>query len=130
VLIRTAAAVVVALAVAACASASPPGTPRPPVEPVVTAMWVADDGSVAALNVVLPRTIMPRGLAPIAERYRRDHPDARVIVRFFPPTAGRERFVVGYVPTDGSRLPATRDPAAVATFDFPAPTSSTTTDGR
>ena len=94
---------------------------------MVAATWIADDGSVVALNVVLPRTMQPGGLAALAQRFRDEHRDARVIVRFFPSTAGEERFVVGYVPTDGGSLPPTAGPgSALATFDFPGPTSSAT----
>ena len=94
-------------------------------------MWVADDGSVVALNVVLPRTVKPRGLASLADRYRREHPGARVIVRLFPSTAGPERFVVGHVPSDGASLAMTTgSDAALATFDFPRPTASPTNGVR
>ncbi|HET8787031.1 MAG TPA: hypothetical protein VFM38_15460 [Candidatus Limnocylindrales bacterium] len=84
-----------------------------------------------ALNVVLSRTVDPRGLTVLADRYRREHPRARVIVRFFRSTAGPERFVVGYVPSDSASLPVTSgSDAALATFDFPPPTASPTNDAR
>jgi hypothetical protein len=131
VLRRIASAFVLAVTMAACSSASPSATHGPPAQPVIAASWVADDRSVVALNVVLPRSIEPGGLPALAEHYRREHPDARVIVRFFAGTAGEERFVVGYVPTDGRPLPGTSaSDAVLATFDFPAPASSPTDDVR
>ena len=91
----------------------------------MAARWVADDGSVVALNVVLGRDSDPPRLAQLARAYRDEHPGARVIVTFFAARAGQERYVIGYVPTgDGPLPPEARPATALATFDFPAPTAS------
>jgi hypothetical protein len=125
--------VVVAVAVAACGSApssAPPPSSEPQTEPSVAATWVADDGSVVALNVVLARDTDRGRLLELARGFRHEHPEARVIVRFFMSTAGQDRFVIGYIPTDGGPLPSGAGPAtALATFDFPAP-MPTATDGE
>jgi hypothetical protein len=121
VLTRFTGPIVAAFLMAACASAPPSPASDPPTQPTIAARWVAVDGSVVALNVVLARTSDPRRLPELARRYRREYPGARVIVTFFAASAGEERFVIGYVPTDGGPLPAGSRPASlVALYDFPA----------
>jgi hypothetical protein len=121
-----AAQIVLGIAVAACVGSPPPPTPDPEALPSVAARWVADDGSVVVLNVVLGPTDARR-IPDLARDYRRASPKARVIVRFFAATAGEERFVIGYVPSDGGRLPAGAAPStALAMFDFPAPSPAAT----
>jgi hypothetical protein len=113
--------------VVACASAPPPSVSDHQPEPSIAARWAAEDGSVVALNVVLGRGTDPRRIPELARGYRRDQPTARVIITFFAARAGQERFVIGYVPSDGGRLPAGARPStALATFDFPAPTMGPT----
>src|SRR5687768_15491389 len=112
-------------ATTACASA--PSSPSPPAETTVVARWVAEDGTVVALNVVLGRNAHRARIPEMARAFRDQHADARVIVTFFAGTAGPERYVIGHVPTDGGPLPAgTRPASALATFDFPG--SSPPTD--
>ena len=121
-LIRIASAVVLAVAMAACGSASSSIRGGASARPLVAATWVANDGSVLVVNVVLPGPAGADELRGFAERYRQEHPDARVVVRFFPSTAGPERFVVGYVPTDGGSQPVSASPDDPgATYDFPGP---------
>ena len=125
---RLAGLIALTSAVVACSSAPPPSTPGPDAEPSIAARWVADDGSVVALNVVLGRGMDPRHIPELARRYRGEHQAARVIVTFFAASAGQERFVIGYVPTDGGRRPADPQPSTVlAAFDFPATTQRTPT---
>jgi hypothetical protein len=113
---------------AAC-NGAPPSPPAAP-EATVVARWVADDGSVVALNVVLAAETDRGRIPELARAFRDEHPGARVIATFFASEAGSERFVIGHVPTDGGPVPAGARPAsAIATFDFrPSPTS--TDDGR
>jgi hypothetical protein len=121
-----AAQIVLGIAVAACVGSPPPSTFDPEALPSIAARWVADDGSVVVLNVVLGPTDARR-IPDLARDYRRASPKARVIVRFFAATAGEERFVIGYVPSDGGRLPAGAAPStALAMFDFPAPSPAAT----
>jgi hypothetical protein len=118
-------------ATAACANAPP--SPSPPVDTTVVARWMADDGSIVALNVVLGRDADRRAIAELARSFRDEHPGARVIVTFFADTAGPERYVIGHIPlrADDGPLPAGSRPASsLATFDFPASPPSTDDGGR
>ncbi len=128
VLTRTVVGLALASAMAACNGAPPSPSAAP--EAAVVARWVADDGSVVALNVALARPTDRRRIPELARAFRDEHPGARVIVTFFASDAGPERFVIGHVPTDGGPLPAgVRPVSAIATFDFrSSPTS--TDDGR
>ena len=122
-----AAQIVLGIVVAACVGSPPPSTSHPEALPSIAARWVADDGSIVVLNVVLGRAADARRIPDLARDYRRASPKARVIVRFFAATAGEERFVIGYVPSDGGRLPAGAAPStALAMFDFPAPSPAAT----
>ena len=127
VLTRPIAVIVMVWATAACASAPP----SPPVGTTVVARWIADDGSIIALNVVLARDTDRRRLPELARNFRAEHPGARVIVTFFADTAGAERYVIGHVPTDGGPFPAgTRPASTLVTFDFPASSPPTDDGGR
>jgi hypothetical protein len=131
VLTRAVAVIAMVWATAACASA--PLSPSPPVETTVVARWMADDGSVVALNVVLGRDADRGGIPKLARSFRAQHPGARVIVTFFADTAGPERYVIGHVPlrADGGPLPAgTRPASTLVTFDFPASPPPTDDGGR
>ena len=110
--------------VAACGSAPP--SPSPDAESTVVARWIADDGSIVALNVVLGRETDRRRLPELARGLRQQHSTARVIVTFFSDSAGEERFVIGHVPTDGGPTTNARPSTAIATFDYPRPTPTTT----
>lgn len=128
-LTRAVAVIAMVWTTAACASAPP--SPSPPAETTVVARWVAENGSVVALNVVLGRTADRGRIPEMARAFRDQHPDARVIVTFFAGTAGPERYVIGHVPTDGGPLPAgTRPASALATFDFPPSAPPSDDDGR
>lgn len=109
---------------AACGSAPP--SPSPDAESTVVARWTADDGSIVALNVVLGRDTDRRRLPDLARAFREQNPTARVIVTFFSDSAGEERFVIGHVPTDGGPITNARPSTAIATFDYPRPSSTTT----
>jgi hypothetical protein len=127
---RIAVEVVLGIAVVACVGSPPPFTSDPEPVPSIAARWAADDGSVIVLNVVLGRATDTRRIPDLARGYRRESPQARVIVRFFAATAGEERFVIGYVPTDGGRLRTDAPPSTVlATFDFPPPSPAPTSGG-
>ena len=125
---RLIAAGIAATVVAACASMPPPHPPEPS-RPTVAARWVADDGSVVAVNLVVPIGTDPNTASDLAERERSQHPGARVIVRIFPATAGLERYVIGHVPAAGEPLvetPAANEPlvetpasSQIGLFDFP-----------
>jgi hypothetical protein len=129
VLTRAVAVIVIAYGTAACASVPPSSTP--PVENTVVARWVADDGSVVALNVVVGRDADRGRMPELARALRNEHSRARVIVTFFADTAGPERYVIGHVPTDGGPLPAgTRPASTLVTFDFPALPPPTDDGGR
>ncbi len=98
-------AVVGLVVMAALACAAPPTSTQPPApaaEVAFTARWVADDGSVLALNVLVAAGTDRRRLPAIARELRRTRPHARVIVTFFDDAAGPERYVIGQV-----RRPAT-----------------------
>lgn len=107
--------------VAACESAPPPPAAiNPPVEPIVVARWVADDGSVVAVNLVIPAGIDPRRTRELAQRQRAGYANARVIVRVFASTAGPERFDIGHVPAaDQSLTEGAHPPSLIALYDFP-----------
>jgi hypothetical protein len=109
---------------AACSSAPP--SPSTDAEPTVVARWTADDGSIVALNVVLGHGTDRRRLPELARAIREQHPTARVIVTFFNDSAGEERFVIGHVPTDGGPITNARPSTAIATFDYPRPSPTTT----
>ena len=126
VLTRAIAALALMWSTAACEGAPPPASTDAATS--VVARWTADDGSVVALNVVLGPDEDRRRLPDLARGFRNKHPDARVIVTFFPATAGPERFVIGHVPTDGGPLTGARPSSVLATFDYPRP-SPTTTSG-
>jgi len=116
-----------AFVVMACVSTPSPSATDRDSEPSVAARWVADDGSVVAVNVVLGQASDPRRLGELARAYCDEHPAARVIVTFFAARAGQERYVIGYVPTGDGPLPAEARPAtALATYDFPALTARPT----
>ena len=115
--------------VAACESAPPSlRTTDAPAKPTVAARWVADDSSVVAMNVVLGRDTDPRRIPELARSFREQHPSARVIVTFFAASAGQERFVIGHVPTYGGPITNARPTTAIATFDYPRPSPTTTAD--
>jgi hypothetical protein len=113
----------IAVVVAACGGASPSSaSPAPATRgSTVVARWVAEDGSIVVLNVVLspgPNAPQPGALA---RRYQATYPSARVIIRFFDSTAGPERFVIGHVPRSGEPIPGVNAPATqIAIFDLPA----------
>ena len=86
-----------AMVVAACASVPrSPTDPPPPAQ--VAARWVAEDGTVVAVNLVVAPGTNREEQRTFAERERSQHPGARVIIRIFAATAGPERYVVGHVP--------------------------------
>ena len=116
-------AVVGLVVIAALACAAPPTSTQPPApaaEVAVTARWVADDGSVLALNVVVAAGTDRRRLPAIAQELRRARPRARVIVTFFDDAAGPERYVIGHVPTGDEPVIASGGPTWLGTFDLPA----------
>ncbi len=92
----------------------------------MVARWIADDGSIVALNVVLGPNTDRRRLPELAGTFREQHPTARVIVTFFVHSAGEERFVIGRVPADGGPITNARPSTAIATFDYPRPSPTTT----
>ena len=107
-----------AMVVATCTSAPPPATAPPRVQ--VAASWVAADGTVVALNLVVPAGTDVQHVRGLAERQRADHPGARVIVRIFAATAGSERYVIGHVPAGTEPLAQASPPATLlAIYDFP-----------
>jgi hypothetical protein len=120
---------VLGLASIACAGTALPTPPPPPAPPApttdpdvptVVATWVADDGSVVVLNVVVPTGTRPDELPRLARDLRDNHPGSRVIVNVFAAQAGPERFVIGHVPSgDEPRLPEDRPPTLLATYDYP-----------
>jgi hypothetical protein len=120
---------VLGLASIACAGTALPTPPPPPAPPApttdadvptVVATWVADDGSVVVLNVVVPVGTRPDELPRLARDLRDNHPGSRVIVNVFAAQAGPERFVIGHVPSgDEPRLPEDRPPTLLATYEFP-----------
>jgi hypothetical protein len=120
---------VLGLASIACAGTALPTPPPPPAPPApttdadvptVVATWVADDGSVVVLNVVVPVGTRPDELPRLARDLRDNHPGSRVIVNVFAAQAGPERFVIGHVPSgDEPRLPEDRPPTLLATYDYP-----------
>ena len=130
-MVLTRALTIIAMVWATAACASAPSSPSPRVETTVVARWVADDGSVVALNVVLGRDTDPQRIPGLARAFRDEHPGARVIVTFFADTAGPERYVIGHIPADGGSLPAgTRPASTLVTFDFPASAPPTDDGGR
>lgn len=118
-----AAAILPGAMAAACASAPPPATvPDTPTvaAPTVAARWIADDGSVVALNVVVATGTDPRRVREFAERQRQEHPAARVIVRVFAATAGPERYVLAHVPRrDGALVEGPVPSTRIALYDYP-----------
>jgi hypothetical protein len=120
---------VLALASIACAGTAMPTLPPPlapptpttgPDAPTVVATWIAEDGSVVVLNVVVPLGTRPHELSGLARDLRRQHPESRVIVNVFAARAGPERFVIGRAPSDDEpRLLEDRPPTLLATFDYP-----------
>lgn len=124
VLTRAARAIALGFVAAACGSAPPP--PSTHAITTVVARWVADDGSVVALNIVLGRDADRRRIPELARSFRNDHPDARVILTFFADSAGPERYVIGHVPTDNGPIIDARPSSAIATFDYPRPSPTTT----
>lgn len=116
---RLAAAAVLALAMAACRSVPPHASDPPPPERAA-ARWVAEDGTVVVVNLVVSVETDARQTRAAAERERSQNPGARVIVRIFAATAGPERFVIGHVPTGAEPLVAASPGAALlAVYDFP-----------
>ena len=115
----TTAAAAMAIVVAACASAPPPAIdPWSPAH--VAARWIAEDGTVVAVNLVLSVATDARQARAIAERERADHPGARVIVRIFAATAGPERYVIGHVPAGMEPIVATSPtPTLLGVYDYP-----------
>ena len=119
--LRTSILALVAMAALVCAA--PPTATRPAgpdAEVAVTARWVADDGSVLALNVVVGAGLDRRRLRAIAQELRRARPRARVIITFFDDAAGPERYAIGHVPTRDEPVVAAGGPAWLGTFDLPA----------
>jgi hypothetical protein len=125
VVLRPAISALVVMAALACAA--PPTSTQPPApaaEIAVTARWVADDGSVLALNVVVAAGTDRRRLPAIAQELRGTRPRARVIVTFFDDAAGPERYVIGHVPAADEPVIAAGGPTWLATFDLPADAST------
>jgi hypothetical protein len=109
------------MAALACAAPPPSTQPQAPAaEVAVTARWVANDGSVLALNVVVGAGTDRRRLPAIAQELRRARPHARVIVTFFDDAAGPERYVIGHVPAGDEPVIASGGPTWLGTFDLPA----------
>lgn len=109
-----------AIVVAACGSTPPPpaSDPRPPER--VAARWVAEDGTVVVVNLVVSAAADARATRAAAERERSQSPGARVIVRIFAATAGPERFVIGHVPAGTEPLVGASPGATLlAIYDFP-----------
>ena len=127
-MVLTRAILTMALAGSTAACGSAPPSPPIGAETPVVARWAADDGSIVLMNVVLGQDADRRRLPELARAFRAEHPTARVIVTIFPTDAGPERFVIGHVPTDGGPLIGDRPSSAIATFDYPRP-SATTTSG-
>lgn len=116
---------IITVAMAACSVAPSSPAPSPP-EATVVARWVADDGSIVVLNVVVAATARPR-LPAFAREYRAASPGARVVIRFFDMTAGDERYVIGHVPADGGPLPVGERPSsAIGIYDFARSSPSAT----
>jgi hypothetical protein len=115
-----------ALAGSTTACGSAPPSPSTDPETAVVARWAADDGSVVAMNIVLGQDADRRRLPALARAFRIQHPTARVIVTFFRSDAGKERFVIGHIPTDGGPLTGARPSSALATFDYPRPSLTPT----
>jgi hypothetical protein len=114
----TATVAVVTMVMAACTSAPPAATDPAPT--IVAATWVADDGTVVAMNLVVAPGTTSAHIRELAERERRQHPRGRVIVRVFSAAAGAERYVIGHVPAPGEPIPDASQPASViAVYDFP-----------
>lgn len=130
VLTRGVAALALAWSMAACDSAPPSASAD--AATTVVARWVADDGSIVALNVALGPDADRRHLPELARVFRERHPGARVIVTFFPANAGPERFVIGHIPlrADGGPLPGDRPSSALARFDFRASPAATDDGSR
>jgi hypothetical protein len=118
--LRPAAAVaVLVLATVACAAPAPPSTPA--IGPTETARFVANDGSVVVVNVVVAAGTHRGRLPRLAGEIRARHPRSRVIVTFFAASAGPERYVIGHVPNgDEPLVHGPRAPSWLATYDFPA----------
>jgi hypothetical protein len=113
---------VLAWAVLACAiPPMPSATPTASIETAtVVASYTTDDASIVVLHVVVARRTTPGDLRRFASDLRARHPDSRVIVRVFASTAGKERFVIGRVPTrTGPIVSEPRPPTLLATYDFP-----------
>lgn len=118
--LRPAILALVVMAALACAAPPTPTSGGSTAEVAVTARWVADDGSVLAVNVVVGAGIDRRRLRAIAQELRRTRPHARVIVTFFDDAAGPERYAIGHVPARDEPVVAAGGPAWLATFDLPA----------
>jgi hypothetical protein len=72
------------------------------------------------MNVMVPLGTDVERLRAMASTFRGDVPAGRLIVTFFPPTAGPERFVIGHMPSGGEPLIADATAAAwLARFDVP-----------
>ena len=113
-------AVAAVVTTAACEGAPHPPSAAAPAEPIVAARWVADDGSVIAVNLVVPVGTDPRRIRDLAERQRAERPGARVIVRVFAATAGPERYLIGRVPTGDEPLAeGSPTPSLLGLYDFP-----------
>lgn len=110
---------VVAMVMAACASA-PPWASDPPPRSTVAARWIAEDGTIVVLNLVAPVGTDAQDAREMAGGERADHPGARVIVRVFAATAGPERYVIGHVPVGtGAFVEASPPPSLIGLYDFP-----------
>jgi len=104
------------------ACSSPPSPPSPAAEATVVASWIANDGSIVVLNVIVGPDTDRRRLPDLARELRGAHPEARVIVTVFDDAAGPERYLIGRVPAGDEPLVfAPRGPGRLATFDFPRP---------
>ena len=109
-----------ALVVATACASTPSATTDRPTARDVAARWVSDDGSVVAVNLVVPAGTGAPQARHLAERERAEHPGARVIVRVFAATAGPERYVIGRLPA--ADAPLDQDPAPpslLGLYDFP-----------
>ena len=115
---RLARGALTALLMAGCASAPPSVRDETPA--IVAATWVADDGTVVVVNLVVASGTTSAQIRGLAEREREHHPGARVIVRIFGATSGPERYVIGHVPA-GTGPPVQPSPTStlVGVYDFP-----------
>ena len=117
---RSAVVAVVAVVAISCGpSPAIPSPASPSADYAVVARWAADDGSVVALNVVIGSAVDRGRLADAARELGRQHPRSRLIVTFFAPWAGPERYVIGHVPMGDRPMPvSSRAPSWLWTVDL------------